>query len=48
MVGDNLITDMGGACNAAIDTAFFNPERTRHDTPVNYEISSLIELCTIL
>lgn len=48
MVGDNLITDIAGACNASIDTAFFNPERTRHDTPVNYEISSLIELCTIL
>lgn len=48
MVGDNLITDIGGACNASIDTAFFNPERTRHDTPVNYEISSLIELCELL
>jgi putative hydrolase of the HAD superfamily len=48
MVGDNLITDMAGASNASIDTAFFNPERTLHDTPVNYEISSLIELCSIL
>ncbi|HEX7014846.1 MAG TPA: YjjG family noncanonical pyrimidine nucleotidase [Cyclobacteriaceae bacterium] len=48
MVGDNLITDIGGAYNASIDTAFFNPGGTRHDTPVNYEISSLIELCSIL
>ncbi|MDV3309383.1 MAG: YjjG family noncanonical pyrimidine nucleotidase [Cyclobacteriaceae bacterium] len=48
MVGDNLLTDIGGAVNASIDTAFFNPQRTPHDTPVNYEISSLIELCSIL
>lgn len=48
MVGDNLITDIAGATNASIDTAFFNPERTRHNAPVNYEISSLIELCDLL
>ncbi|HEY8513815.1 MAG TPA: YjjG family noncanonical pyrimidine nucleotidase [Cyclobacteriaceae bacterium] len=48
MVGDNLITDIGGACNASIDTAFFNPERMLHDTPVNYEIASLKELCDLL
>lgn len=48
MVGDNLITDMGGAINASIDTAFYNPEMMEHDQPVNYEIRSLIELCDLL
>lgn len=48
MVGDNLITDMGGAINASIDTAFFNPAMTQHNQPVKYEIRSLMELCELL
>lgn len=48
MVGDNLITDIGGARNASIDTAFFNPERVTHDERVNYEIRTLGELCQLL
>jgi hypothetical protein len=39
---------MGGAINASIDTAFYNPEMMQHDQPVNYEIRSLIELCDLL
>lgn len=48
MVGDNLLTDIGGALNASIDAAFFNPRRTQHDVQVHYEITNLIELCDIL
>ncbi|MFM9840894.1 MAG: YjjG family noncanonical pyrimidine nucleotidase [Cyclobacteriaceae bacterium] len=48
MIGDNLLTDMGGAKNALIDTIYFNPEKTKHDTELTHEISSLLELKTIL
>lgn len=48
MIGDNLITDIGGALNASIDTIYFNPEKIRHDVNVKYEISCLSELQNIL
>ena len=48
MIGDNLITDIGGALNASIDTIYFNPERTSHDVEVKHEISCLSELQNIL
>ena len=48
MVGDNLMTDMGGARNAAIDAAFFNPEKITHTEPVKYEITCLSELRNFL
>jgi YjjG family noncanonical pyrimidine nucleotidase len=48
MIGDNLITDMGGARNASIDTIYFNPEKTAHSQSVSYEISCLSELQNIL
>lgn len=48
MVGDNLITDIGGACNAYIDAVFFNPERIVHDGHSAYEINCLSELRRIL
>jgi putative hydrolase of the HAD superfamily len=44
MIGDNLITDMGGARNSSIDSVFFNPDSLKHDSVVNYEINSLAEL----
>ena len=44
MIGDNLITDIGGACNAYIDAVFFNPEKIAHDGHKAYEIHSLSEL----
>lgn len=44
MVGDNLLTDIGGAINASVDSAFFNPTMTPHDHPVTYEIKCLSEL----
>lgn len=48
MIGDNLITDIGGAMNASIDTVFFNPEKVNHSVNVKHEISCLSELQKIL
>ena len=48
MVGDNLVTDIGGARNARIDTVFFNPSAVAHDQPVSHEIRCLSELQHIL
>lgn len=48
MIGDNLITDIGGALNASIDTIYFNPERIPHDVEVKHEISCLSDLRNIL
>ena len=48
MIGDNLLTDIGGARNAEIDHVFFNPSKIRHEEPVTYEIHWLRELRDIL
>lgn len=48
MIGDNLVTDIGGARNACIDTVFYNPEAVEHTSEVSYEIRCLSELQTIL
>ena len=48
MIGDNLITDIGGARNASIDTVFYNPAAIAHSQEVSHEIRCLSELQTIL
>jgi len=48
MIGDNLITDIGGARNASIDTVFYNPGAVAHTERVNHEIRCLSELQNIL
>ena len=48
MIGDNLITDIGGARNACIDTIFYNPAGIVHSQEVNHEIRCLSELQRIL
>jgi putative hydrolase of the HAD superfamily len=48
MIGDNLLTDIAGATNASIDTVFFNPNKIKHDSVVNYEIETLAELMNFL
>lgn len=45
MVGDNLITDIGGARKASIATVFFNPDRIQYEEKVSMEINNLGELC---
>ena len=48
MIGDNLITDIGGAQNACIDTIFYNPGAVSHSSQVHHEIKCLSELQRIL
>jgi len=49
MIGDNLMTDILGARNAAIEAVYFNPFAVAHTSElVSYEIKSLKDLCTIL
>ena len=48
MIGDNLVTDIGGARNACIDTVFYNPAALAHTEKVNHEIRCLSELQNIL
>lgn len=48
MIGDNLVTDIGGARNACIDTVFYNPLALTHHQQVGHEIRCLSELRNIL
>jgi putative hydrolase of the HAD superfamily len=48
MIGDNLDTDMKGAIEIGMDCIFYNPEKIGHQSNVNHEIESLIELKDIL
>lgn len=48
MIGDNLLTDIGGAHNASVDTIFFNPARVTHDGSPKHEIQELKQLMDIL
>jgi YjjG family noncanonical pyrimidine nucleotidase len=48
MIGDNLLTDMGGAKNALLDTIYFNPDKVKHETELTHEITSLAELKLLL
>jgi putative hydrolase of the HAD superfamily len=48
MVGDNLVTDIGGARNAEIDGVYYNPEKLTHEETPFREITSLSELLQIL
>jgi len=48
MIGDNLITDIGGARAASIDAIFFNSEKITHTETLACEIDSLYELNAML
>jgi putative hydrolase of the HAD superfamily len=48
MIGDNLLTDIGGAHNAKVDTIFFNPTKVSHAGSPTYEIHELKQLIDIL
>jgi putative hydrolase of the HAD superfamily len=48
MIGDNLLTDIGGARNASLDTVFYNPNKIPHKEQTRYEIHDLKELQDIL
>jgi putative hydrolase of the HAD superfamily len=44
MIGDNLTTDIGGACSAYIDAVFYNPQKIKHEGHGAHEITCLSEL----
>ncbi len=48
MIGDNLLTDIGGAHGASVDTIFFNPNKISHQEKPHYEIHDLKQLMDIL
>jgi putative hydrolase of the HAD superfamily len=48
MIGDDEKTDIAGAKKCNIDTAYFNPKKTKTDCFPTYEISELKELLQIL
>lgn len=48
MIGDNLVTDIGGARQASIDSVYFNFEQIQHDSEIHVEINHLKELCDLL
>lgn len=48
MIGDNLVTDIGGARQASIDSVFFNHEQVSHEAEIHVEIHNLNELCELL
>ncbi len=48
MIGDNLITDVGGARNASIDAVFFNSENIKHQEKLDFEITVLNQLKDML
>ena len=43
-VGDNLVSDIGGAKNFGMDQIYFNPKKESHNSEPTYEISALEEL----
>ena len=48
MIGDNLITDIGGARKSSIAHVFYNPDQVKHEEAEIFEIQSLKELCSLL
>jgi YjjG family noncanonical pyrimidine nucleotidase len=48
MIGDNPVTDIGGAKNASIDAVLFNPEKMTFNVEAHYEISTLNQLLEFL
>jgi len=46
-IGDNLISDIGGARNFGMDQVFFNPKLVPHSEKTTFEISALSELKTL-
>jgi YjjG family noncanonical pyrimidine nucleotidase len=48
MIGDNLVTDIGGARKASIAHVFYNPDEIKHTEEGLLEIKSLRELCSLL
>jgi len=48
MIGDNLLTDIGGARRSGIDQLFFNPTRMKFEQKVTFQVSELIDIKSLL
>jgi YjjG family noncanonical pyrimidine nucleotidase len=48
MIGDNPITDIGGARNANVDAILFNPEQVQYEGEISRQIYALDELRQLL
>lgn len=48
MIGDNPITDIGGARNASVDAILFNPEQIDYQIEIKHQIKALEELQQLL
>jgi YjjG family noncanonical pyrimidine nucleotidase len=48
MIGDNPITDIGGARNASVDAILFNPEQIDYQIEIQHQIKALEELQQLL
>lgn len=48
IVGDSLTSDIQGGINAQIDTCWFNPQHLKTDMKINYIISELKEIETVI
>ena len=48
MIGDNIISDIGGAISIGMDSVFYNPEKKQHLSKGKYEIRELLELVDLL
>jgi YjjG family noncanonical pyrimidine nucleotidase len=48
MIGDNPVTDIGGARNASVDAILFNPEQIDYQIEIQHQIKALEELQQLL
>ncbi len=48
MIGDNAVTDIGGAADYGLDTLFFNPKKISAEIKATYEVCALKEIMEIL
>lgn len=46
-VGDNLVSDIGGAKNVGMDQIYFNPKKENHESKPTFEIHSIEELMNL-
>jgi putative hydrolase of the HAD superfamily len=46
-IGDNLVSDIGGAKNFGMDQVYFNPKMEEHNSEPTFEVSSLSQLINL-
>jgi putative hydrolase of the HAD superfamily len=48
MIGDDLVVDIEGARSLGMDTMFFNPNKTIHESETTFEIQCWEEIFSYL